>query len=76
MEPSSHARMHAQVSEYVKERVLAMRREQPGGYNNISCLRANAQKHLVHYFRKGQLTKLFFLFPVRPGGAVTSTPRP
>ena len=66
-----------QVSEYVKERVAALRREQPGAYDNISCLRTNAQKYLVHYFRKGQLTKLFFLFPVRsipahhpqPGGA-------
>ena len=56
-----------QVSEYVKERVLALRREQPGAYGNISCLRTNAQKYLVHYFRKGQLTKLFFLFPVRCG---------
>jgi tRNA (guanine-N7-)-methyltransferase len=53
-----------QVSEYVKERVLAMRREKPGEYGNIACLRTNAQKHLVHYFRKGQLAKLFFLFPV------------
>ncbi|BDA48036.1 tRNA (guanine-N(7)-)-methyltransferase [Coccomyxa sp. Obi] len=51
------------VSEYVKERVLALRRENPGQYTNISCLRTNAQKYLVHYFRKGQLTKLFFLFP-------------
>ena len=54
------------MSEYVKERVLALRRENPGQYSNISCLRTNAQKYLVHYFRKGQLTKLFFLFPVRP----------
>lgn len=53
------------MSEYVKERVLALRREHPGQYGNISCLRTNAQKYLVHYFRKGQLTKLFFLFPVR-----------
>lgn len=51
------------MSEYVKERVLALRRENPGEYGNISCLRTNAQKYLVHYFRKGQLTKLFFLFP-------------
>ena len=53
------------MSEYVKERVLAMRRERPGLYDNISCMRTNAQKYLVHYFCKAQLTKLFFLFPVR-----------
>jgi tRNA (guanine-N7-)-methyltransferase len=54
-----------QVSEYVKERVLSLRREHPSQYGNISCLRTNAQKYLVHYFHKGQLQKLFFLFPVR-----------
>ncbi|KAG1671830.1 hypothetical protein FOA52_000207 [Chlamydomonas sp. UWO 241] len=51
------------VSSYVKERVAALRRENPGEYGNISCLRANAMKYLPHYFEKGQLTKMFFLFP-------------
>lgn len=31
----------------------------------MSVLRTNAQKYLPNYFRKGQLEKLFFLFPVR-----------
>lgn len=53
------------VCEYVKERCLALRRDHvaTGGFTNISCVRTNSMKYLLHYFRKGQLTKLFFLFP-------------
>jgi tRNA (guanine-N7-)-methyltransferase len=29
----------------------------------VSALRTNAMRYLPHYFRKGQLTKLFFCFP-------------
>ena len=54
-----------QVALYVKERVQALRREHPGQYGNIACVRTNTQKYLPNFFRKGQLTKLFFLFPVR-----------
>lgn len=43
---------------------VALRREQVGQYDNISVLRSNAMKYLVNYFKKGQLTKMFFLFPV------------
>merc|ERR1712098_242581 len=28
-----------------------------------ACLRANAMKYLPNFFRKGQLSKMFFLFP-------------
>ena len=48
----------------MKERIAALRHEHEGQYGNISCVRTNAQKYLVHYIRKAQLTKLFFLFPV------------
>jgi hypothetical protein len=41
-----------------------LRREHPGQYQNLSCMRSNAMKYLPNYFRKGQLEKLFFLFPV------------
>lgn len=51
------------VSLYVKERIWALRRENPGQYKNCTCMRANAMKFLPHYFEKGQLTKMFFLFP-------------
>lgn len=29
----------------------------------MACLRTNAMKYLPNYFHKGQLSKMFFLFP-------------
>ena len=40
-----------------------MRLEKPGEYGNIACLRGNAMKYLPCFFAKGQLEKMFFLFP-------------
>ena len=53
------------VTEYVRERCVALRAEHAatGGYENISCVRANTMKNLPQYFEKGQLEKVFFLFP-------------
>lgn len=51
------------VSAYVRERIGALRREHPGQYGNVSVMRTNAMKYLPNYFKKGQLTKMFFLFP-------------
>ena len=51
------------VSEFVKARITAMRAQSPGKYDNICCLRTNAMKNLLNFFHKGQLTKMFFLFP-------------
>ncbi|WFD05281.1 tRNA (guanine(46)-N(7))-methyltransferase [Malassezia vespertilionis] len=34
-----------------------------GGYQNISVLRSNAMKFLPNFFERGQLSKIFFLFP-------------
>ncbi|KAI5064832.1 hypothetical protein GOP47_0019527 [Adiantum capillus-veneris] len=51
------------VSEYVKDRIMALRKENPGQYQNISIIRTNAMKYLQNYFQKGQLQKMFFLFP-------------
>jgi hypothetical protein len=53
------------IAEYVKERVLALRAAHPGQYQNASAMRCNAMKYLTTYFHKGQLEKMFFLFPVR-----------
>jgi len=55
--------IRAQVSDYVRERSLALRKEHPGEYQNISGLRTNSMKFLPNYFERGQLKKLFFLFP-------------
>ncbi|PVU93996.1 hypothetical protein BB559_003110 [Furculomyces boomerangus] len=34
-----------------------------GRYKNIGVMRMNAMKYLPNFFRKGQLSKVFFLFP-------------
>lgn len=52
------------VAEYVYDRCCALRTQHPDGqFTNISCMRTNAMKFLLHYFGHGQLEKLFFLFP-------------
>lgn len=51
------------VTEYVKERILALRGANPGQYRNISVVRTNSMKYIPNYFEKGQLSKMFFLFP-------------
>jgi len=43
--------------------VLAAKEAAPGGYHNVAVIRANAMKFLPNFFVKGQLSKIFFLFP-------------
>lgn len=52
-----------QVTEYVKDRIQGLRAAHPGQYNNISVVRTNSMKYIPNYFNKGQLSKMFFLFP-------------
>ncbi|THF96660.1 tRNA (guanine-N(7)-)-methyltransferase-like [Camellia sinensis] len=51
------------VTEYVKERVLALRVAHPNQYQNVSVVRTISMKYIPNYFEKGQLSKMFFLFP-------------
>ncbi|CAH8463922.1 unnamed protein product [Dicrocoelium dendriticum] len=51
------------VCDFVQRKICALRSNYPGQYNNIACLRTNAMKFLPNFFRKGQLQKLFFLYP-------------
>ena len=51
------------MTDYVAERIKALRVETPGSYQNVSVVRTNAMKYLPRYFGKGQLTKMFFCFP-------------
>ncbi|GER25699.1 tRNA (guanine-N-7) methyltransferase [Striga asiatica] len=51
------------VTEYVKERILSLRAVNPGQYENVSVVRTNSMKYIPNYFEKGQLSKMFFLFP-------------
>ncbi|KAI7866182.1 guanine-N-7 methyltransferase [Spinellus fusiger] len=55
--------IRTKVQNYVFERIKAMRIQEPGSYQNISIMRMNAMKFLPNFFEKGQLKKIFFLFP-------------
>lgn len=63
--------IRAQVTEYVEDRISALRSQcaasaslsAPGRYRNISCLRANAMKFLPNFFARGQLSRVFLCFP-------------
>ncbi|XP_015605439.1 tRNA (guanine-N(7)-)-methyltransferase [Cephus cinctus] len=55
--------IRVKVSDYVMDRIAALRSQYPGQYQNIACLRTNAMKYLPNYFHKGQLKKMFFLYP-------------
>lgn len=59
--------IRTQVTQYVEDKIAALRAQPeqtaPGGYTNISVIRANAMKFLPNFFAKHQLSKLFFLFP-------------
>ena len=54
------------MTEYVAERIKALRVDNPGQFQNLSVTRTNAMKYLSRFFEKGQLTKMFFCFPVNP----------
>ncbi|KAH9607088.1 hypothetical protein KSS87_005017 [Heliosperma pusillum] len=51
------------VTEYVKERIVGLRASNPGQYQNVSVVRTNSMKYIPNYFKKAQLSKMFFLFP-------------
>ena len=55
--------IRVKVSDYVQDRIKALRHQNPGLYDNIAVLRTNAMKYLPNFFAKGQLSKMFFLFP-------------
>lgn len=55
--------IRVKVSDYVMDRIKALRLQNPGKYNNIACIRTNAMKYLPNYFNKNQLEKMFFLYP-------------
>uniref|UniRef100_A0A1B6MQR3 tRNA (guanine-N(7)-)-methyltransferase n=1 Tax=Graphocephala atropunctata TaxID=36148 RepID=A0A1B6MQR3_9HEMI len=55
--------IRVKVSDYVMDRIAALRSQHEGQYQNIACVRTNAMKYLPNYFHKGQLKKMFFLYP-------------
>ncbi|KNC78381.1 tRNA (guanine-N(7)-)-methyltransferase [Sphaeroforma arctica JP610] len=60
--------IRTKVADYVHDKIVALRNnaEKKGdmdGYQNVSVIRHNAMKYLPNFFEKGQLSKMFFLFP-------------
>lgn len=55
--------IRVKVSDYVQDRIHALQHNEPDKYSNIAVIRTNAMKYLPNFFEKGQLTKMFFLFP-------------
>jgi tRNA (guanine-N7-)-methyltransferase len=55
--------IRAKVTEYVRLRIVALRKEHPGCYQNASVMRTNSMKYLPHYCQPASLEKIFFCFP-------------
>ena len=55
--------IRAKVTEYVRLRIVALRKEHPGLYQNASVMRTNSMKYLPHYCQPKSLEKIFFCFP-------------
>ena len=55
--------IRVKVSDYVQDRIKALQHNHPSQFTNIAVLRTNAMKYLPNFFHKGQLQKMFFLFP-------------
>jgi tRNA (guanine-N7-)-methyltransferase len=62
--------IRVKVEDYVHKRIQALRAQnqdknpnESGSYQNVSVMRMNAMKYCPNFFEKGQLTKIFFLFP-------------
>lgn len=47
--------IRVKVSDYVMDRIRALRQQHPHMYQNVACIRTNAMKYLPNYFRKGQV---------------------
>ncbi|KAG0682044.1 tRNA (guanine-N(7)-)-methyltransferase (tRNA(m7G46)-methyltransferase) [Pichia californica] len=57
--------IRVQVTEYVEERIRALRESHSeiGKFNNCAVIRANSMKFLPNFFKRSQLDKMFFCFP-------------
>lgn len=56
--------IRVKVSQYVIERIKALRANQSDSYDNIACIRTNAIKYLPNFFKKGQVSQLIIIYVV------------
>lgn len=47
--------IRVKVSDYVNDRIQALRKQNPEKFQNIAVLRTNAMKYLPNFFHKGQV---------------------
>lgn len=47
--------IRVKVSDYVNDRIQALRKQDVDKYQNIAVLRTNAMKYLPNFFHKGQV---------------------
>jgi len=55
--------IRAKVTEYVRLRIMAHRKENPGEFQNVSVCRSNTMKFMPNFFERSSLEKIFFCFP-------------
>ena len=51
------------VAEFAHEKIVSLRREQEGKYQNVDVIQTNTMKYVPQFFFKGQLEKMMFCFP-------------
>ncbi|KAI6208345.1 TRNA (guanine-N(7)-)-methyltransferase [Aphelenchoides besseyi] len=55
--------IRSKVSRFVQDKITAKRHNEPGSWQNICCIRTNTMRYLPFFFAKGQLERMFFLYP-------------
>lgn len=51
------------VAEFAHEKIVSLRRENAGSYENVDVIQTNTMKYVPQFFAKGQLEKMMFCFP-------------
>lgn len=49
--------------QYVRDLLVSLRRNMPGSFLRTGVLRTNAMKYMPHFIHRGDLEKIFILFP-------------
>lgn len=60
--------IRVKVSDYVNDRIKALRIQHPEQFQNIGVLRTNAMKYLPNFFHKGQV-KVYGTVVAMSGGS-------
>lgn len=53
--------IRVKVSDYVQDRIQALRTQHTDQYQNVAVLRTNAMKYLPNFFNKGQVGNIIMI---------------